>query len=162
MNSKQKGGGFERQICKRLSLWLTHGKRQDVFWRSAMSGGRATVHKGRSIRQSGDICAVAPEGHDLTDRWFIECKFVRDAQFGNFLIKGIGPLRTYWTKALKEAKRHGKDPMLIVKSNHYPIVVITRINHLRHFSPPMLEINTLDKTIDLTLFDYWMSTEYFK
>ena len=40
---KAKGSSFERLICKELSLWITGGEHQDVFWRSAMSGGRSTV-----------------------------------------------------------------------------------------------------------------------
>jgi len=40
---KAKGASFERDICRRLSLWVSAGKQEDVFWRSAMSGGRSTV-----------------------------------------------------------------------------------------------------------------------
>ena len=40
---KEKGSSFERLVCKRMSMWLSKGERDDLFWRSAMSGGRATV-----------------------------------------------------------------------------------------------------------------------
>lgn len=158
MNSKHKGSGFERRICKALSFWVTKGKRQDVFWRSAMSGGRASVH-GKDVRQAGDITAVAPEGHFLTDDWFIECKHVRDANLGGFLLKGNGPVRNFWKKTLKEAKRHKKDPMLIIRSNNQPIIIITKTNHLRHFVYPMLEVYVRGRQVDVTSFIDWMSSE---
>src|SRR4051794_4734956 len=102
---KGKGSSYERYVCKVLSLWITNGEREDVFWRSAMSGGRATVQhrRGVSVRQSGDICAVAPEGHVLTDTLYIECKHVKKLGLDSFLIKGTGPLANFWDKAQKEA-----------------------------------------------------------
>ncbi|MBM3120244.1 MAG: hypothetical protein FJ006_12010, partial [Chloroflexi bacterium] len=58
-----KGASFERDISRQLSLWWTHGERDDVFWRSSMSGGRATVRakKGqKTAYQNGDITATDP------------------------------------------------------------------------------------------------------
>jgi hypothetical protein len=72
--SKAKGSSFERDICKRLSLWVSDGEEQDCFWRSAMSGGRSTVANRRGVklnRQAGDITSTSPEGHALTDKFFI-------------------------------------------------------------------------------------------
>jgi hypothetical protein len=76
---KGKGSSFERKVCVLLSLWVTNGKKKDAFWRSSMSGGRATIHvkRGDKNRQAGDIAAVAPEGHQFTDVFFAECKHVR-------------------------------------------------------------------------------------
>jgi hypothetical protein len=72
-----KGSSYEREICKRLSLWWTDGKREDVFWRSAASGGRAKV-RGRQGKQThgqhGDICATDPIGQPLIDLFTIEIK----------------------------------------------------------------------------------------
>ena len=42
MGKSQKGGAWEREFSKYLSLWITEGERDDVFWRSSQSGGRAT------------------------------------------------------------------------------------------------------------------------
>lgn len=138
--SKQKGSAFERLICKQLSLMITHGKRGDVFWRSAMSGGRATVH-GTNVRQSGDICAVAPEGHILTDDYFIECKHYRDLKIGRFVIEGKGPLGLFWTIASREARRHKKTPVLICKQHGLPIFVVTNnYRRIRSFKVWLMEI----------------------
>jgi len=72
-----KGSSFERKICKRLSKWWTDGKRDDIFWRSSQSGGRATqrAKKGqRTFGSYGDITAVDPVGQPLMRMFTIELK----------------------------------------------------------------------------------------
>jgi hypothetical protein len=121
---KQKGSSFERLICKELSLMVTNGKRKDCFWRSAMSGGRATVHKLGDVRQAGDICAVAPEGNALVEQFYFECKFYRNLAIGRFVIENKGPLGRFWTKTVAEARKHNRIPVLIAKQNNLPIFVV--------------------------------------
>lgn len=145
MNGKRKGGAFEREICKLFSLWVSGGKSSDIFWRSAMSGGRATVHhrRGVSVRQSGDMCAVAPEGHEFCDKWFVECKHVANANLAAFLLKGTGDTANFWKKAYQEAAKHHKRPMLIVKSRN-PVFVVVWMDALKNEFPeltPCLESN---------------------
>ena len=125
--SKQKGSGFERTICTKLSLWVSGGKDEDLFWRSAMSGGRATVahRKGRQVRQAGDICAVSPEGHVLTDKVYLECKHYRDLKLTSFILKGQGTLAKFWRKTEAQAKLHNKMAWLIAKQNNMPIMLLT-------------------------------------
>jgi len=75
--SPKKGGEFERVICKQLSLWWTHGKRDDIFWRTAGSGARATTRskRGRGTKnQYGDVQATDPVGQPLIDLCTIEIK----------------------------------------------------------------------------------------
>lgn len=121
VNGKAKGGSFEREICVSLSKWISNGERIDLLWRSAMSGGRATVKRGQ-VRQAGDICAVAPEGHCLTDQFYIECKSYKDLSL-DCLVKSKGTLIDFWQEAVKESMLHKKLPMLIYKQNRAPIVV---------------------------------------
>lgn len=123
MNSKQKGGSFEREVCVALSKWLTNGKSEDVFWRSAMSGGRATVRKG-AVRQAGDITAVASEGHILTDNLYIECKHLRNISLDS-LIKGKGELLNIWKTTEIEAAKYNRIPTLIFRQNRWPTVLCT-------------------------------------
>lgn len=73
----KKGSSFEREICKRLSRWWTYDSRDDVFWRSSMSGGRATMRYRRGLRTAGadgDICALDPIGSPLLSLFTIELK----------------------------------------------------------------------------------------
>lgn len=72
-----KGSKFERTICKQLSKWWTLGERDDVFWRSSISGGRATQRAKKGLRtygSYGDIAAVDPIGEPLLKLFTIELK----------------------------------------------------------------------------------------
>lgn len=124
---KQKGSAFERKVCKQLSLWVSNGESEDLFWRSAMSGGRATVGRkaGKShSRHAGDISATSREGHVLTDEWYVECKAYRNLQISSAMIKGVGRLMQFWEEAVSQAEHYGKQPMLIAKQNQVPVIVL--------------------------------------
>jgi hypothetical protein len=72
-----KGADFERDISRTLSLWWSHGERDDIFWRTSMSGGRATVRRkaGKATAyQAGDITATDPIGAPLIKATVIELK----------------------------------------------------------------------------------------
>lgn len=72
-----KGGEFERELCKEISRWWSRGSRDDLFWRTSNSGGRATVRakKGqRTAGHAGDITATSSAGRKLTDRITFEMK----------------------------------------------------------------------------------------
>lgn len=124
---KGKGSGFERLICKKLSLWVTHGKRDDILWRSSLSGGRATVSskKGgaKMAHIAGDICAIDPLGHKFTSRFLVECKFYRDLKLHNLLLGDACPVERFWLIVCKKARELALAPMLIFKQNNSPIMV---------------------------------------
>jgi hypothetical protein len=125
--SKAKGSNYERLICNRLSQWVSGGVSSDLFWRSAMSGGRATVSAKRGEllrRQAGDITATAPEGHSLTDRFFIECKNYRELEVDRFLLFGKGVLAEFWEAAVVDAHRHDRSAILIARQDRWPSLVI--------------------------------------
>lgn len=72
-----KGGSYEREICKKLSLWWTSGRTNDVFWRTAGSGARATVRRKQgktTFGQVGDVQATDPIGQPLIDMCVVEIK----------------------------------------------------------------------------------------
>lgn len=73
-----KGGEFEREVCKDLSRWWSEDPdRDDIFWRSSNSGGRATVRarKGRgTYGHAGDIAATDPFGEPLLKFLTLEVK----------------------------------------------------------------------------------------
>jgi hypothetical protein len=122
---KSKGSSFERLICKELSLWMSHGTMEDVYWRSAMSGGRSTVaaSKGKRLAaQAGDISCINPFGHPLTDQFIIECKAYADLRFAGILT-ATGTLCNFWKELNLEARKYDKLPMLIARQNQMPTVV---------------------------------------
>lgn len=120
---KGKGSAFEREICVALSKWMTNGERIDCLWRSAMSGGRATVKKGL-VRQAGDITAVSPEGHIFTDQVYLECKTYKSLSL-DCLVKEKGLLIDFWKVAQKEAAKYDRIPALIFKQSHWPTMFCT-------------------------------------
>jgi len=134
-----KGSAFERLCCKRLSRWLSHGERDDLFWRSAMSGGRATLQLRQDIinkAQSGDMTAISAEAYAFAAEHFIECKHYKDLGFGRGLICQTGTIWTFWQRACREAAKHGKIPILIARQNLYPIVAIVPQGKLVFGYPP--------------------------
>ena len=77
MGKSNKGSNFEREICKQLSLWWSDDKDEDIFWRTAGSGARATTRakKGKkTYGNDGDIQAVNPIGEPLMKVCNIELK----------------------------------------------------------------------------------------
>lgn len=116
---KSKGAAFERDVCKQLSLWLSEGKRDDLLWRSAMSGGRATIGRrtGKErLAQAGDISAIDPLGDKLTSLFAVECKCVASLGIESFCLRRVGSLGAYWTQTCLAAPL-GREPMLIAKQN---------------------------------------------
>jgi len=72
-----KGSGFERTVCKLLSLWWSKGETDAIFWRTAGSGARATTRakQGKKTYGSyGDIKAEDPIGEDLLKVFTFELK----------------------------------------------------------------------------------------
>jgi hypothetical protein len=124
---KTKGGAFERYCCKRLSVFVTKGARDDIFWRSAMSGGRATLQLRDDIinrAQSGDMTAIAPEGYDLCNRCLFEYKSYADLDIPQGFLKGTGLLHKFWRDTQRAALLYKKLPVLIAKQNYLPPVVL--------------------------------------
>src|SRR4051812_2899407 len=122
---KQKGASFEREVCVLLSKWVTDGKREDVFWRSAMSGGRATVghRKGKNhSSQVGDISCIHPAGHYFSETFAPECKFYADLNWHGLLI-GKGKLLDFWKEINTQAGRYNKLPFLVARQNRMPAFV---------------------------------------
>ena len=74
---------------------------------------------------AGDISATHPDGHRLTDNWYVECKHYRSLGIEGALIDGTGPLAKFWREACEQATAHKKLPMLIAKQNNTKVLLIT-------------------------------------
>jgi len=149
----KKGSEFERDTCRRLSLWLSDGEHDDWLWRSATSGARATVRarKGKSTRgHCGDIAATCPEGERLTKLVTIELKRGYQHVTGIDLIDSVGGgnIAKFIAQA-KEARQRAGTPywMLIHKRDRRAAVV---------YAPPeflgMIQMGELNNTA-VTRFD---------
>ena len=126
---KRKGASFERNICQRLSQWVSNFRRDDVFWRSAMSGGRATLKSRKKealeyAAQLGDISAIHPMGHALVETFIIDCKFYKDLRLDKCFYDLNSLVCGDWNKLRLAAQDAGKLPMMIARQNLKPIELV--------------------------------------
>jgi hypothetical protein len=128
-HSKQKGANFERWVCRQLSRYIDPQGTDTLFWRSAMSGGRATQQFKQGIKnktQLGDITCVHEQGHWITNRYMLECKFYAKLDIASSLLFGHGHLAKFWSDHVKASEGKDRHPLLIAKENfREPLVLIT-------------------------------------
>lgn len=132
--SKRKGSSFERKVCEQLSRFVAPDSKDAIFWRSSMSGGRATIQNrkgGNNRSQLGDISSIDKRGALIAETFVIECKHYKDLAIPAFFLKGSGKLYGFW-KTLKKLclKTKGNDklkPLLIAKQNSMPTMLITTV-----------------------------------
>jgi hypothetical protein len=116
----RKGSQFERDLCPRLSLWWT-GDREDVFWRTDSSGGRAKrrARDGKAtFGKHGDICAVDPLGLPLIRCITFEAKngYPKDT-FADLLEKSENAAEQEyekWINQVQESARNAGTPYWLV------------------------------------------------
>lgn len=119
---KQKGGEFERYISKILSLWWTQDldkPRDDIFWRTAGSGARATnrtKQKKKTAYEYGDITFIDPVGKPLIDTFLIECKkgYTKEVDILDLFHNKNSILFTWWSKALSEMEDAGRKNCILI------------------------------------------------
>jgi hypothetical protein len=121
-----KGAGFERDMCRFLSRWVTNNERDDLFWRSSNSGGRATVamKKGEVLEYSqSDIAPTHKLAYDLLERFSIECKFYADLHLQDLPFDRKSNIAEFWNQARRDASRVNKRAMLIARQNRKPTLI---------------------------------------
>ncbi len=137
---KLKGGEFERDVCKKLSLWLSDGKNQNLLWRSAMSGGRATIQlrKGdKAVAQSGDISAISEEAFAFINAFSVECKSYKDIYLQNMVWDGKEGMPYFWQQTYDAAESSSKFPILIAKQNRRKEIICLDRRGRDMFTIPM-------------------------
>ena len=126
---KSKGSAFERKICKMLSLWFTENVRDDIFFRSASSGAMATQRfkKGKTTSgQTGDITSTNSEGIEFINKFSIELKSYKDFSLDFLVYKNKSLIHDWWNQCKGDAERENKSPLLIIKKNSRPEILIFR------------------------------------
>jgi hypothetical protein len=157
--SKHKGASFEREICRELSLWISRGKSKHLFWRSSMSGGRATIAKRKKENlsvQAGDLASIDPAAQRFADTFFVECKNYRTLRLDSLFYKVKGVLTPMWIHAQLQAEQHGKIPLLIVRENGRQILLITgggpeslRSHIIAKFYAPRMYVHLLSSALEI-------------
>lgn len=109
---KTKGGSFEREMCRVFSEWWTDGERDDVFWRSASSGGRSTQRKKKgkqTFGHAGDMTAADPIGQPLLQAITFEFKVGYSSHtLSHLLDKSLRAAPRMWDKWILQARESAK------------------------------------------------------
>jgi hypothetical protein len=118
---KSKGSAFERDIAKKIvKAFKGFGIKQRDCWRSVLSGGH--VISAGDLVMSDRLLELFP--------YAVECKFYKRVDWWHFLMPGSKKRKTWkewkWVGQAIEGskKRKGLLPLLIVKENHGPTVVV--------------------------------------
>jgi Holliday junction resolvase len=116
VNSKAKGGAFERQIAKMLNEKFETKE----FCRTPGSGAFATTHElPEHITVAGDL--ITP----LNFKFCIECKKGYNDQTIYSLLDYNSKIWQFIEQCEKDAKKMNKMPMIIYKQDRKDILVIT-------------------------------------
>lgn len=94
-----KGGSFEREFCRDLSLYITKGEMKSIFGRSDSSGGRFTqASKGESESQAGDVTYTHELGMPFITVFCVEAKsgYGKKKKLKNDEGEVLGELQKQW------------------------------------------------------------------
>lgn len=146
-----KGGSYENEVAKALSLFWTNYERDDVFGRSDSSGARFTQRrkKGKdTANQAGDITFNDSLGESLIAAWSIECK----TGYGDKKKIKVGGevkkidlrwdildfldstqkepvLEKFWRQCKKDADLSGREPVLIFRRNRRKSCIVFKASY---------------------------------
>jgi hypothetical protein len=121
MTKSSKGSQYERDTCTQLSLWWSENKNDSIFWRTSMSGGRATTRAKQGKKTAfayGDVTFTDPIGKPFISKCLLELKrgYTKDISILDFLDKNKGEplLLKWWNKAEKERRLANRKYILII------------------------------------------------
>lgn len=137
MAKSGKGAKFEREMCKKLSLWWSENKQDDIFWRSSQSGGRATERAKKGIateNSAGDVGYLSDEGKPFVEYFLLELKRGYSSEISwldllDSAKKSTPLLLKWWRKAQEEAELHKRKETLLIfkRDRHLACVVISAV-----------------------------------
>lgn len=159
VDGKKKGGKYERDMSKSLSLWWTEGEDKNVFWRTSGSGAKATVNHMNegavNFNFYGDIGYRDSVGYPLIERVCIECKHYREFYIMDTLKDNKNPslVEQFWGETINEARQSNRWGVLIMKKNYFPDLIMIeedafRFNHLFDSSERLIYDNGVIVTLD--------------
>ena len=140
INAKRKGNNWERDCARKLSLIVSDGERDDIFWRTASSGALATISK-KYQKQQGDLFVVDSDISSFDT--VIECKALSNITIlplSKELMRIIDDLdnkySNSWVLCLK-IKNKGEYIIipLLLKNQNFRSLIISNTKHvglLRH------------------------------
>lgn len=166
-----KGGNYEREVSKILSLWWSDGKDDAIFWRSNASGARFTARK-KSEKdtkyQGGDITFTNPEGEPLIKTFNIEAKTGYKKGTKNWDIldiidsrQGKTVLQEFWEQTVRDAHLTNRIPILIFRRNNrgncicFNFTLFTQFRELFGDFKDKIRISSFESLVIMSLKDFF-------
>lgn len=113
---KCKGSAFERDVAKKLSLWITTGCSDKELWRTHSSGGVGTVSK--ISQECGDIMGIGDIGRSFCSRYNIECRIGKVIKFSDLIYRNEkSSMYKFIFEGRENAKRSNRIPIWIFKEH---------------------------------------------
>ncbi len=115
----RKGGEWERQFARQLSMWWTDNTDDCAFYRLGGSGGAKRDKQGKT-GSAGDIRYDKPNGKALTDRYTFELKSYADVTQDLWSVLVGTPtarIEKWWEHVLHDAAIYGRRSLLILRTN---------------------------------------------
>ena len=153
----KKGGAFEREILKKMSLWVSCGDRKDIFRRSMMSGGRATLSGMKEFQdQAGDSSLACDHklGKKFLKFFLTEYKHLKRLKVDS-LIYGVPKnksLLAFWNRLEKDCKKIGRSPFLVARQNFKKDLLLTE-NYICQFFYHYRICEFRDMNLSICFFD---------
>jgi hypothetical protein len=120
---KHKGGEWERGVCRILSKWWSGGSDEDLCWRTAGSGAKATMVGGGQF-YFGDIGPVGPRMIPLFRVFNVDVKHYKNLDITEVLRAVKHPqILEFWWQTKRDAIKSGRWAILIYKVNFLPALM---------------------------------------
>lgn len=129
IDSKKKGNTFEREMARRISLWISNDQRDDLIWRSINSGAlftsRAKKKQTGYAEQIGDLAPIDPLAKWFLYHFPIELKSYKNLQVEGLIWGSKSILLDFWQIHWAQCNQFGRNPILIAKQNRKdPIILL--------------------------------------
>lgn len=112
-----KGGNWERQVCKLISKWIQGTEKPYLVWRGRGSGGMFTNNECIGETFAGDIYPISEKSKFLLNKFIFECKsgYPSTSLDNHLKYNKSDYLRDFWIQVCTDADKTSKQPILIYK-----------------------------------------------
>jgi hypothetical protein len=158
---KPKGNWNEWETARALSKWLTNGQDSSQLVRSVQSGGSTilrSVSNSRPEYQVGDLAPNGEKGEEFRRKFGVECKHTAlEPDWTHHYTCKVWEVETWWKKINEECEPHRLQPLLIMKKNRSPWVVMMRQSLFGTAGTPTLTLHRLSPPASVTTFKEFVS-----
>lgn len=119
-NNKTRANRWEREASRLLSVWVSGGRRKDLFWRTNSSGAKGTVTK--EAGHCGDIVATDPAGVAFCKKFYVECKWKKDFDYA-----AITTIKAWISKEGLKARNFEKHLFMIIRGRAGHIFIMSNV-----------------------------------